>query len=318
MSAKLLLSSLFAGLLAVSGAAPAGAASGPENGRITFGRSSDPGTEAFTLWVANSDGSNQQQLVIGPSGFSDWSPDGTRIAFDFEDDTGVHIATMNADGTDRRVLTDAPGVQETPEWSPDGEWITYAEMDASLLPDFRLSIWVIRADGTGARRVTSGGFDVEPVFSPDGTRIAFSRITNPGEGDPQIQSLLTVNTDGTDVREVVAPRAGLQHPDWSPDGKWLGFDISSWQRDLPDSGALLVVRPDGTALHVVRAPTANLRFYKIGWSPDGHRLLMGCFDLSVQRDRLCTSTAGGGNVRPIDLGDDSWVNYPAWGPQPTP
>ena len=317
MRARMLLSSIVVSVFALSTAAPAGAASGPENGRITFGRY-DPGVDAHTLWVAEADGSNQQQLVTGPSWFSDWSPDGTRIAFDFADDTGVHIATMKSDGTDRVALTAKPGVQETPEWSADGEWITYAEMDASLLPTFSLSIWVMRADGSDARRVTSGGFDVEPVFSPDGTRIAFSRITNPGEGDPQIQSLLTVNTDGTDLREVVAPRAGLEHPDWSPDGKWLGFNISPEQRDLPDSGALLVVRPDGKALHVVRAPTTTLRFFKIGWSPDGQRLLMGCFDLSVERDRLCTSTSGGGNVQAIDLGDDSWVNYPAWGPQPTP
>jgi Tol biopolymer transport system component len=316
MRAKLLLTSAIVSAFALGGAAPAGAANGPENGRITFGRF-DPGLDAHTLWVADADGSNQEQLVTGPSWFSSWSPDGTRIAFDYADETGVHIATMNSDGTNRAVLISEPGVQETPDWSADGQWITYAAMDATL-PYFSLSIWVIRADGTDARRVTSGGFDVEPAFSPDGTQIVFSRITNPGEGDPQMQSLLTVNTDGTDLREVVPTRAGLEHPDWSPDGKWLGFNISSWQRDLADSGALLVVRPDGKALHVVRAPTPDLRFYKIGWSPDGHRLLMGCFELSSERERLCTSTAGGGNVQRIELGDDSWVNFPAWGPQPTP
>ena len=66
---------------------------------------------------------------------------------------------------------------------------------------------------------------------------------------------------------------------------------------------------------MLRARTADLGFFKVAWSPDGHQLLMGCFDARVQRDRLCTSTAGGGNVRPIDLGD-SWVNHPAWGPAP--
>ena len=314
MRKTLFFGTVLAAALTVTGAVPAGAAQGPDNGRITFSRY-DPAIDAPTLWVADADGQHQQQLVTGPSTFSDWSPDGTRIAFDYADDTGFHIATITPDGEQRRTLISEPGVQETPDWSPDGQWITYGAMDPSL-PFFSTSIWVIRADGTDARRVTSGGFDLEPVFSPDGTRIAFTRITNPGEGDPQIQSLLTVNRDGSDLREVVAPRAGLEHPDWSPDGKWLGFDIAPDQPSLADSGALLAVRPDGKALHVVRAPSPEYRFYKITWSPDGHQLLMGCFDLTLRHEGLCTSTAGGGNVRPVDLGDDSFINHPAWGSIP--
>lgn len=317
MRTTLFFGTVLAAGLAVSGAVPASAAQGPDNGRITFSRY-DPATDASTLWVADADGQNQQQLVTGPSTFSDWSPDGTRIAFDYADDTGFHIATITPDGEQRRTLISEPGVQETPDWSPDGEWITYGAMDANL-PFFSLSIWVIRADGTDARRVTSGGFDVEPVFSPDGTQIAFARIVDDGDEDhPQVNSLHVVNTDGTGLRQVVAPRAGLEHPDWSPDGKWLGFNIAPENPELADSGAVIAVRPDGKALHVLRARTADLGFFKTAWSPDGHQLLMGCFDTRVQRDRLCTSTAGGGNVRPIDLGDDSWVNHPAWGPQRTP
>jgi len=293
---------------------PAAAAEKAQNGQITFGRY-DPSIDAHTLWVADADGRNQQQLVAGPSWFSDWSPKDPRIAFDFADDTGVHIATISPDGGAREQLTFEEGVQETPDWSPDGRWITYGAMDTAL-PYFSTSIWVMRADGTDARRVTSGGFDVEPVFSPDGTQIAFARIIDEGaEGAeaPQVNSLHVVNLDGSDLREVVGPRAGLEHPDWSPDGQWLGFNINPGEVSLPDSGALVVVRPDGKALHVLRAPTHNLRFFKIAWSPNGHRLLMGCFDTQLGRDRLCTSTAGGGAVRPVELGGDSWVNYPAWG-----
>ena len=295
----------------VPGAVAAAIAQKPANGQITFGRY-DPSIDAHTVWIADADGLAQRQLVDGPSWFSDWSPDGSRIAFDFADDTGVHIGTISPDGGQRAKLTSEEGVQETPDWSPDGKWITYGAMDASL-PYFSTSIWVMRADGTDARRVTSGSFDVEPVFSPDGTRIAFARIVEEGEGAPQVNSLHVVNVDGSGLREVVAPRAGLEHPDWSPDGKWLGFNINPGERDLPESGALMVVRPDGKALHVLRAPTSTLRFFKIAWSPDGHRLLMGCFDTRLERDRLCTSTAGGGAVRPVELGSDSWVNFPSWG-----
>ena len=155
------------------------------------------------------------------------------------------------------------------------------------------------------------------MFSPDSRQIAFARIVADGDDDhPQVNSLHVVNTDGSGLREVVPPRAGLEHPDWSPDGNWLGFNIDPGNRQLADSGALVAVRPDGKALHVLRARTADLGFFKIAWSPDGKRLLMGCFDSRVQRDRLCTSTAGGGGVRPIEMADNSWVNHPAWGPMP--
>lgn len=315
MRTRLLLSTVVATVLAVTGGVPAIAGQGSENGRITFGRY-DPALDAHTLWAADVNGRNQQQLVTGPSWFSDWSPDGTRIAFDFADETGVHIATIAADGEHREELTSEPGVQETPDWSKDGKWITYGAMDPDL-PYFSTSIWVMRSDGSDARRVTSGGFDVEPVFSPDGRQIAFNRIVDDGEDQrPQVNSLLVVDIDGTNLRTVVPPRAGLEHPDWSPNGKWLGFNIDPGNRSLRDSGALLAVRPNGKALHVLRTPTRDLRFFKIAWSPDGKELLMGCFDLRVFVDRLCTSRSGGGHVRPIELPGEPWVNFPAWGPEP--
>jgi Tol biopolymer transport system component len=40
--------------------------------------------------------SRQERLTSDQTGFSDWSPDGSRIAFDFVNDTGVHIATMTS------------------------------------------------------------------------------------------------------------------------------------------------------------------------------------------------------------------------------
>lgn len=315
MRTTLLFGTVLAAGLAATGAVPAGATQGPENGRITFSRY-DPSIGASTIWVSDADGQNPDHLVTGPSWFSDWSPDGTRIAFDFEDDTGVHIATIGVDGQQRETLFSEPGIQDSPDWSPDGQWIAFNAMDASL-PYFSTSIWMVRADGSEPTRVTSGGFDVEPVFSPDSSQIAFTRIVENGDEDhPQVNSLHVVNTDGTGLREVLPARAGLEHPDWSPDGKWLGFNIDPDSRQLADSGALLAVRPDGKALHVLRTRTADLGFFKIAWSPDGKRLLMGCFDSRVHRDRLCTSTAGGGDVRPIEMAEESWVNHPAWGPTP--
>lgn len=301
---------LTASLLAAGSPAQAGQkAPGSQNGSIGFGRF-DPELGAPSLWVADPDGSDQRRLTDVPTFFSDWSPDGSRIAFDFEDDSGVHIATTTPDGSVQEVLTSAPGVQETPKWSPDGQWITYGSYDPAQ-EEFSTSIWVMRTDGSDARQVTFDGFDVEPVFSPDGSRIAFGRIVV--DGPRWLEAIYVINTDGTGLRQVVPARAGLEHPDWSPDGRWITFNIEGSIADAPDAGAVLAVRPDGKALHVLRAATARYRFFKPVWAPDGRELLMGCYDVELGRDLLCKTTRGGGRLRVVDLGGTAPVNFPSWG-----
>jgi Tol biopolymer transport system component len=177
MRTRLPLIALAIALAVLGNAPPAAAGDRPTNGRISFARF-DPALGDYSIWAANPDGTHQQRLTHIPSFSSDWSPNGRRIAFDFVDDTGVHIATMDPNGRHVRQLTFGPAIQEESAWSPDGRWIAF---DASPTfpdaPGFHTDLWIMRADGSHKRPLTSGAFDVEPVFSPDGRRIAFERIT---------------------------------------------------------------------------------------------------------------------------------------------
>jgi Tol biopolymer transport system component len=301
-------------LLCLGGVLPAQAANRPENGRITFGRV-DPSLGDFSLWIADSDGSNQRRLVQRPSFFSDWSPSGRQVAFDFLDAAGnVHLALISPAGGQVRQLTTGAGVQEIPRWSPDGRWIVF---DAFVPPQpvFSTSIWLIRPDGTGRHQVTRGGFDVEPVFSPDGRKIAFGRITSEGS-EGQREVLYVVDADGSHLRRVVGPRLGLEHQDWSPDGQWITFNIAPESPAAPGAGSIFAVHPDGTDLHVLRAASQTFEFYKPVWSPDGREMLSGCFAVQVQTENLCTMPATGGTPRIVVRGTPTPVNFPAWGPRP--
>jgi len=124
----------------------AGAARKAENSLISFGRSDFAGGRT-SLWVATPDGGKQRQLAEDAS-FSHWSPDGSRLAFDFPDGDDVHIATIKPDGSRQKALTDQAGIQESPKWSPDGKWIAYGNYDPDQEGEFSTSIWVMRADGS--------------------------------------------------------------------------------------------------------------------------------------------------------------------------
>src|SRR5690348_3864915 len=81
-----------------------------QNGPIAF-RSFDPATGAFPLLRANSDGTSVTVLTERPGFFSDWAPDGRRIAFDFFDDQGnEQIATAGAHGRNPQVITSGTGM----------------------------------------------------------------------------------------------------------------------------------------------------------------------------------------------------------------
>jgi TolB protein len=292
-------------------AAPATESGRPLNGRITFGRF-DPQLGDFSIWAANPDGSRQERLTGVPSFFSDWSGSGRRIAFDFVDVVGVHVSIMGPDGRHVRQLTFGHGIQEAPKWSPGGQWIAF---DASpLLPDdpgFRTSIWIMRADGSGARQLTRDGFDVEPVFSPDGAQIAFGRITGVNPNGIAQEALYVMNTDGSDLREIAPAYLGVAHPDWSPDGRWIAFTT---EPGGPES--ILVVRPDGRGLRTLRAATEALQFYKPIWSPDGRQMLVGCNDLHTHIDKICVMSADGRQVKVVVDTTPDHANFPAWGSHP--
>ena len=290
---------------------------GPLNGRISFG-SPDPKIGDVTLWTARADGTDRRRLTHEPSFFSDWAPNGKLIAYDFFNPAAGegHIAIIRPDGRDRRQITFGRGLQEVPRWSPEGRWITF---DSSPVtpddPSFSTSIWIMRPGGSDMQRITRGGFDIEPVFSPNGAKIAFGRIAGTNANGDQLEALYMVNVKGKLLRRVIPARAGLEHPDWSPDGRWITFNIEPLTAGTAAAGAILAVHPNGRGLHVLRRATARLRFFKAVWSPDGQKMLSGCHDLRDDLDKLCVIDVASGRVH-ITLSRSPFpVNFPAWGPR---
>jgi TolB protein len=106
-----------------------------------------------SLVVALADGSHAH-VVASAGNFPEWSPDGGSIVFARQG--AVYV--VRSDGGDLHQVGRRGGA---PSWSPDGKWIVYSS-DRSGDTD----IWIVRADGTGERRVThTPADDADPVWS---------------------------------------------------------------------------------------------------------------------------------------------------------
>src|SRR5262249_30270440 len=137
--------------------------------------------------LMNADGTNRVQLTC-PGADSDfwpsWSPDGTLIAFA----RGQATYVMNEDGTNLHRVADGTGAS----FSPDGTKLAFAATTPAP------GIYVANVDGTNARLVVSGNA-WDPVWSPDGSELAFARknelevVHADGSGESTLVASLNVN-----------------------------------------------------------------------------------------------------------------------------
>jgi Tol biopolymer transport system component len=161
-----------------------------------------------------------------------------------------------------QVLTMSPGggqvqrlrIGHAPQWSSNGRLIAF-----DLLTSLGAQIFVMRANGTGVRDLTTGlnGHNsIDPAWSPDGRWIAFaSELAGTRHG-----ALWLVGSDGSHLHMLVQPPGEAEHPSWSPDGGSIVFD------SLPVSGPdhLLVVRRDGSGLRTGLPGTRSTPGVRIG------------------------------------------------------
>ena len=138
-----------------------------------------------------------------------WSPDGTRVAFSRNGD--IYIASSSGETLKR--LTNSPAIDLSPTWSPDGGKIAFVS-DRAGTPN----IYVISTQGGRAVRITSSGYNTDPVWSPNASvnRIAFVKVR---------RSKADIHAIGPDGRgeQRLTSSGRNEHPSWSPDGHYITF-----------------------------------------------------------------------------------------------
>ncbi len=120
-----------------------------------------------------------------------------------------------------------------PQISPDGRQVAFVRVTVNEKKDgYDTAIWIVPADGgEPPRPFTSGPRDGSPRWSPDGTRIVFTRAAEK-EGKPEPPQLYLISTQGGEAVSLTDLPRGAGSPAWSPDGKTIAFVSSANDEDL--------------------------------------------------------------------------------------
>jgi TolB protein len=242
-------------------------------------------------------------LLAGCGGSKPKGPPALLFVSSRDGDYAIFGADSN--GKHERRLTKQKGDPSSPEglyfqtepaWSPDGTEIAFASRREGTA-----HIYVMKADGTGARRLTSGKLaDDHPAWSPDGRQILFAR-----EG-----ALFAAPAGGGAVHRVGSQPGNAADPAWSPDGRQIAYDYRMPGTPVRE---IYIMRADGTH------PRALTRLGNVSaapaWSPDGKRL---AFQSNVRNGEfeIYAVRLDGKGLRQVTSATGD-VFEPAWAPNGT-
>lgn len=188
----------------------------------------------------NADGTGRTELTNGSINYEPaWSPDGSKIVFVRDRDL-PQLWTMDADGSRETRLTRAPGKEDvSPEWSPNGAKVLFTRSKSyGRRCLYRTDVLVINVDGSEVTNLTKTcrRRELSPHWSPDGSKIVFTRGTTRGF------QIFMMNSNGTGVRRLTDGPRRNHSPVWSPDGSKIAF-IST----RGGNRELYIMNADGTA-----------------------------------------------------------------------
>ncbi|PKN93755.1 MAG: hypothetical protein CVU44_08035 [Chloroflexi bacterium HGW-Chloroflexi-6] len=248
------------------------------------------------IYITNALGNPITQL----SANDDWdvepvlSPDGTKIAFECHR-PNFGLCVMNSDGTNRIRIPETGGRPMFPNWSPNSQKVVFEDN----------GIYAVNSDGLGLERLTdSNAHDYwEPVWSPDGSKIAYVVI----DGDNW--EIYTMNSNGTEKVNLTNHPGSDSSARWSKDSAYIFFDS-----DRSGDDEIYRMNVDGTnVVNLTNSPETDEYLGEI--SPDGQKIVFSVHprDLAPQEIDVYTMNGDGtGRTRLTKTSD--YDSDPIWSP----
>jgi hypothetical protein len=185
------------------------------------------------------------------------------IAFVSNRDGNAEIYVCASDGSNITRLTNDPGIDEYPIWSPSGSHIAFIS-DRSGSPE----LYIMNADGSNPVRTTFSGNCIEhPSWSPDETKIVYATFIN-GSIDLWVLNIATGSTS------FLFGKFGFDYqPSWSPDGTkiLLASDFNAY--DIVSD--IFMINEDGTNLNSLTGNIYDyIDYFNPVWSPNGNKIAL--------------------------------------------
>jgi Tol biopolymer transport system component len=255
------------------------------------------------------------QATSGPSAVA-WSPDGRELAVSMQGS----LWRVNPESGEARQITDGPGYDDQPDWSPDGRFIVYTSYQGDAV-----ELWLLETAGGQARPLTrTGAVNVEPRFAPDGKRLAFVSTAYEGRFHLFTLDLREGQAAGAPERISEDRDSGLPRyyysrydhylsPTWSSDSRELIY-LSNHGRIWGSGGFWRMRAERGSPEREIRYEETSWNA-RPDWSPDGKRVVYSSY-LGRPWHQLWLMTAEGGDPFPLTYGDSDAVR-PRWSPDAT-
>ena len=238
------------------------------------------------------------QVTSGPSAAA-WSPDGTELVYAMQ---GT-LWRQKAGSKEAAQLTDGPGYDSEPDWSPDGRRVLYTSYRDDAL---ELRVLDLQT-GTSTALVANGAVNLDARWSPDGSRIAYVSTAFHGRFHVFVLDVRDGVSAGEPVRITEDRDSGLPRyyyskwdlylsPAWSPDGKEILL-VSNRGQVWGTGGIWRMEARAGAPMTLVRDEETNWKAHP-DWARDGKRVAYSSY-LGRQRNQLWLTTASGGH--PFEL-----------------
>lgn len=246
------------------------------------------------------------QVTSGPSAVT-WSPDGKELIYSMQGS----LWRQAVDGDTARQLTDGPGYDYQPDWSPDGRRVAYASYRDDAIELRSLDL----ATGRSEPLVANGAVNMAPRWSPEGGRIAYTSsayegrwhvfVVNARGGEP---TRVTEDRDGGLPRYYYGRYDQYFSPAWSPDGRELLL-VSNRGHVWGSGGIWRVPVQPGSAGTEIRNEETTWKASP-DWSPDGSRVVYASY-LGRQWHQLWLMTDRGGDPVQLTYGEFD-ATAPRW------
>ena len=242
------------------------------------------------VWALNADGTGRRLILDCPQSQCNsprWYPDSTRIAYDRLDNaTEATVPRFSiwwldiASGKTQPVFRDQSFASYAPEFSRDGQWLSYVSTADNTLILYNLQDGRTHSIPLGLQAA------LPATWSPDARSVLFASETQ-GETRLRVKTYELATSRTTDLG---GPNEASDYSAaWSPDGSWIAIDRNVPTGSSASIGAsqasnqVWLVKPDGSQSRVLLHED-GASYSSLNWSPDARDLLFSRYvlDLSAQ------------------------------------